>query len=130
MNIKSHVGLLWLHFASLVHWSTKLTPSSEAIRSTTKTNYNFLTRVFPRFKQFAWFYSEIKQSRLLPSWKFRRIFVSSMATTLTLISNFSRRIFTLQDIFIFHARFNSILLFLTHCSHPSSLRGTKPLILL
>ena len=42
----------------LCDWSGKLAPPSQLIKCRTTTNTNLVSRIFPRLKQVAWFYSE------------------------------------------------------------------------
>ena len=57
MSIKSDAGLLWFCFTSLCDWSKKLVSQSQPIKCKTKTKHDLVTRVFPRFKEVACFYS-------------------------------------------------------------------------
>ena len=57
MSIKSDAGLLWFCFTSLCDWSRKLVSQSQPIKCKTKTKHDLVTRVFPRFKEVACFYS-------------------------------------------------------------------------
>ena len=58
LGVESDQRLLWLYFTFLCDWSGKLAPLSQPIRCNPKTNKSLVTRVFPRFKQFACFYFE------------------------------------------------------------------------
>ena len=57
LSIKSDAGLLWFCFTSLCDWSKKLVSQSQPIKCKTKTKHDLVTRVFPRFKEVACFYS-------------------------------------------------------------------------
>ena len=58
LSVESDQRLLWFYFTFLCDWSGKLAPLSQPIRYNPKTNKSLVTRVFPRFKQFACFYFE------------------------------------------------------------------------
>ena len=58
MSVESHPGLLWCCINSLYDWSKTPAPPSQTIRFKTEGNHDLVTRVFPRFGQFACFYFE------------------------------------------------------------------------
>ena len=52
---QSEIAMVYL--TSLCDWSRKLAPLSQPIKLKTETKRSLVTRVFPRFRQFAWFFS-------------------------------------------------------------------------
>ena len=56
LSVGNNPGQLWFSFSSLSDWSRKLAPLSQPINFKTKSNRDSVTRVFPRFMQFASFY--------------------------------------------------------------------------
>ena len=56
MSVESHPGLLWCFINSPYDWSKTPAPPSQPIRFKTEGNHDLVTRVFPRFGQFACFY--------------------------------------------------------------------------
>ena len=56
LSVENNPGQLWFSFSSLYDWSRKLAPLSQPINFKTKSNRDSVTRVFPRFMQFASFY--------------------------------------------------------------------------
>ena len=68
-SVESEQRLLSFCFTSLCDWSKRLARRSQPIRCRTKTNHDFVARVFPRFKQFVYFYchSSTKSVEQLPS---------------------------------------------------------------
>ena len=53
LSVENNPGQLWFSFSSLYDWSRKLAPLSQPINFKTKSNRDSVTRVFPRFMQFA-----------------------------------------------------------------------------
>ena len=57
-SVESKSELLWFCFVSFGDWSGRLPLLPQPIRFKTKTNRDMVTRVFPRFRQFASFHLE------------------------------------------------------------------------
>ena len=58
LSVESNSELLWFCFLSFSDWFVRLQPLPQPIRFKTKTNRDMVTRVFPRFRQFASFHFE------------------------------------------------------------------------
>ena len=58
MSVDNNPGLFWFWLTLLSAWSKKLTPSSQPNRSKTENKRGMAIRVFPRFKQVAFFHFE------------------------------------------------------------------------
>ena len=56
LSVQRNPGLLCLWFTLLYDWSRKLASLSQPIRCGTITNNCLVVRVFPRFRQFDYFY--------------------------------------------------------------------------
>ena len=56
LSVQRNPGLLCLCFTLLYDWSRKLASLSQPIRCGTITNNCLVVRVFPRFRQFDYFY--------------------------------------------------------------------------
>ena len=56
LSVQRNLGLLCLCFTLLYDWSRKLASLSQPIRCRTITNNCLVVRVFPRFRQFDYFY--------------------------------------------------------------------------
>ena len=56
LSVQRNLGLLCLCFTLLYDWSRKLASLSQPIRCRTITNNCLVVRVFPRFRQFGYFY--------------------------------------------------------------------------
>ena len=80
---KVNSGMFWFCVTSLCDWSRKLTPSSQQIRRTTKTNLDLDTHIFPRIWRLACFYLSshwpIMMLTFVNSWS-KRIIVSFALT--------------------------------------------------
>ena len=55
LSAKSDPRLRWFCVNPLCDWSRKLAPLSQPMTCKTKTNHDLVARVFPRFRQFAFF---------------------------------------------------------------------------
>ena len=58
LSVESNSELLWFWFLSFSDWSRRLPLLPQPIRFKTKINRDMVTRVFPRFRQFASFHLE------------------------------------------------------------------------
>ena len=76
LNVKRNLGLRWFCFTPLYDWFRKLALLPQPIRCKIKTNDDLVTRIFPRFTQFAcFFFGSYWFSRysLFPDGPFRKL---------------------------------------------------------
>ena len=71
LSVQRNLGLLCLCFTLLYDWSRKLASLSQPIRCGTITNNCLVVRVFPRFRQFDYFYCAFS----LALWVFSFLFL-------------------------------------------------------
>ena len=56
MSVESNRRLRWSCFNSLCDWCRKLAALCQPIRCKIDTNHNLVARVFPRFRQFSFYF--------------------------------------------------------------------------